>query len=430
MAKGAEKLASEVIGTMRKQILNMSLLVLLGAYLGPIASLTLQEACAAEALRQEIGKPLQAAEELAKGHHYKEAQAKINEADAVSNKTAYESLIIERMRGAVAQEAGDSATAAKAFETLIDSGKLPPVEQQKMVEAVAFLYYQSKNYAAAVQWAQRYVKEGGSDPQIHTLLAQSYYLNNDCSGVANQLQPQMATDAKANRAPAEESLQLLASCYQKQNDTAGYVSALETLVTYYPKKSYWADLLHRLETKQGFSDRLDLDLYRLKRASGDFGNASDYMEMAQLSLQAGYPVEAQKVIDEGFTTGVLGTGPDAGRQQRLKNMAVKNANQDQQALAQNESQALVAGDGTGLINVGFAYVLNGQVEKGISLMQTGIAKGNLKRPDEAELHLGIAYYLAGQKAKAIETFKNVQGRDGTGDLARLWAIRTQSANAG
>ncbi len=53
-------------------------------------------------------------------------------------------------------------------------------------------------------------------------------------------------------------------------------------------------------------------------------------------------------------------------------------------------------------------------------MQQGIAKGKLKRKDEANLHLGVAYLRAGQKAKAREAFKAVGGTDGAADLARMW----------
>jgi hypothetical protein len=49
----------------------------------------------------------------------------------------------------------------------------------------------------------------------------------------------------------------------------------------------------------------------------------------------------------------------------------------------------------------------------------------LSRPDEAKLHLGIAYLAAGQKGKAIAAFRDVGGTDGTADLARLWSIHAQ-----
>ncbi len=67
-------------------------------------------------------------------------------------------------------------------------------------------------------------------------------------------------------------------------------------------------------------------------------------------------------------------------------------------------------------------VFNGEKAKGLELMQQGIAKGNLKRADDAKLHLGIAQVVAGDNAKALATFKGVSGGDGSADLARLWAL--------
>jgi hypothetical protein len=70
-------------------------------------------------------------------------------------------------------------------------------------------------------------------------------------------------------------------------------------------------------------------------------------------------------------------------------------------------------------------VAAGQFEKGIALMEQGIRKGGVRRPDDANLHLAIAYFAAGQKAKAILAFKAVQGADGAADLARLWLIHVR-----
>ena len=58
---------------------------------------------------------------------------------------------------------------------------------------------------------------------------------------------------------------------------------------------------------------------------------------------------------------------------------------------------------------------------GLQLMQQGVAKGGLKRPEDAKLHVAIAYLLAGDGAKAQAAFKTVSGNDGTADLARLWS---------
>lgn len=377
----------------------------------------------AQAMRPEVGKPLQQASDALKARRFADATAKVREADNVPNKTAAEQNTIERMRAAVASASGDTAGMVNA----INSGKLPASEQLRMVQSVAGAYYTQRDYANAATWTQRYLREGGTDPQMRSILLQAYYLGGDCANVSRTLQGSLQADEAAGRAPPEEQLQMLASCYQKSKDTTGYVGALEKLATYYPKKEYWADLLGRVQTKKGFSQRLVLDVYRLKFASGLMAGANDYMEMTQMALADEYPAEAKKVVDQGFATKALGAGAEASRQQRLADLAAKRYAEGQAALAANEKEALAARDGNDLVSIGYSYVNYGQAAKGISLMEQGIKKGNLRQPEDAKLHLGIAYYNAGQKAKAQQVFKTVGGTDGAADLARLWTLQAKRA---
>ncbi|HEX6705042.1 MAG TPA: hypothetical protein VF169_09800, partial [Albitalea sp.] len=79
-------------------------------------------------------------------------------------------------------------------------------------------------------------------------------------------------------------------------------------------------------------------------------------------------------------------------------------------------------DGTALVNAGMNLVFAGDKQQGLQLMQQGIAKGNLKRADDARLHLAVAQLVAGEHAKAQATLRAVSGNDGTADLARLWTL--------
>ena len=90
--------------------------------------------------------------------------------------------------------------------------------------------------------------------------------------------------------------------------------------------------------------------------------------------------------------------------------------------AKREAEAQTAPDGAGLVSVGFDYVGAGQYPKGIPLIEQGIKKDSLKYPDDAKLHLGIAYFHANQKPKALAALKSVGGTDGTADLARVWTL--------
>ena len=215
---------------------------------------------------------------------------------------------------------------------------------------------------------------------------------------------------------------MLLNAAVKLGDNNANVYAMEKLVTYYPKKEYWTDLLSRLQRKPGFSDRLALDAYRLSLATGSMTAAADYMEMAQLALQAGLPLEGKQVVDKGFAVGALGVGAEAERHKRLRDLVAKKLGEDEATRVESQKQATAEKDGSGLVNIGFNLAFGAQGPQGLALMQQGIAKGNLKRPDDAKLHLAIAQMMAGDTAKAQATFKTVAGTDGTADLARLWAL--------
>ncbi len=375
---------------------------------------------AQEAVRAEVGKPLQAAQELIKAQRYREALAKVREAEAVGARSANEAFLIERMRIAAASGAGDVETASRAFEVI--SAKVSPTDRLRMIESLAGGYYRAKDYARAMQWSQRYFKEGGQNPAIRTLLIQSQYLAGDFAGAARELTTEITQAEKAGQAPGEDRLKLLANATLKLNDTAGYVWALERLVTYYPKKEYWVDLLARLQRKPNFSDRLALDTYRLALATDTLTKPADFMEMAQLALQAGLPAEAQQVVDKGFAAGVLGKGPEAERHRRLKDLVAKRLLEAKGALAQTLNEARAAKDGTALVDSGLHLVFLGDRTQGLQLMQQGLAKGNLKRPEDAKLHYAVAQILAGENGKVLSTLRGVVGIDGTADLARLWVL--------
>lgn len=381
---------------------------------------------AAEALRPEVGKPLQAAQDLIKAQKFKEALAKVRDADAVSGKNAQESYTIERMRLAAASGAGDIGAATTAFDALDKSGKLAQAEKLRYIESLAGASYRAKDYARTAQWGQRFHKEGGSSPTIRTLLVQAQYLSGDYAGTAKSLTADVQAAEKAGGPPSENNLKLLLTSASKLDDTDRYVYAVEKLLTYYPKKEYWGDLLTRLQRKPNFSEKFALDTYRLALATGSLRNANDYIEMAQLAAQAGFPAEGKQVLDKGYASGILGTGPGADRQARLRDLLNKRSNEDKAARPGAEAQALAAADGNALVKLGFNLALSGESAKGLSLMQQGLSKGGLAAAETSKLRYGIAQVLTGNTSQGHATLRSVTGNDGAAELARLWSLYARS----
>ncbi|WP_436407700.1 tetratricopeptide repeat protein [Burkholderia seminalis] len=365
----------------------------------------------ADALRPDVAKPLAAAQELYRAHKYRDALGKIALAAAVPNRTPYETYMVEEMRGAAAMAAGDTGTAAQAYESVLNSGRLSGDDEQRTTAALAGIYFQQKNYPLAIRTAQRYLKAGGTDPEMRTLLTQSYYLSNDCAPVVSQLKA--STDAQANggHVPDEGQLQMLATCAQKVKDGNAYRGALGLLVAYHPSPAYWDEMIAAIRGTPGYLSSLDLDIYRLRRATGSLTTADAYMEMTQLALVAGSPAEGKQVIDQGFATGVLGKDAQADREKRLQALAAKRAQPGGDAATPATP-----------IDAGMNLVFAGRAQQGLPMMEQAIAKGGLEHPDAARLRLGEAYYVAGQKARAVQVLRTVKGTDGSGDLARLWTV--------
>jgi hypothetical protein len=366
------------------------------------------------ALRPQVGKPLQAAQRLITQHKFPQALAQIKKAEAAAPLSAEEKCLAAQLRGTAAEAEGDTATAVAAFETAIATGKLAAPDQLRLIETEASLSYQVKDYAKTISWAKQYQDAGGKDEATRTLLAQAYYLTGDWADAATALKAQIAAGATIG----EPQLRLLADSEFKQNKTADYQAALEKLVTAYPRPEYWTSLVRSIQAQPDFPHRLTLDVYRLSLAVGVLSSPAQYVDAAELALEDSLPGEAKTFLDQGFAAGVLGSGPAADRQGRLRAMAAQQSADDLKTIDQ---RAAAATDGAGLVDVGLDYLGHGQPQKAVLLIQQGLTKGDLKHPEEARLHLGLAYYAAGQKDKSLQAFRSVQDGDAA-ELARLWVI--------
>ncbi len=374
-------------------------------------------------VRAELGKSLGEVQDLIQKGKYREALAELKDADEVKNRNPYESFVIERLRSSAAARAGDNETAIKSFRAVLATGRLGPKEREQFQVGLIALEYRTRDYAAVIELAGAYFRDGGNDNAIRTLYRQSLYLKGDYAGVARELTAEIEADARPNRKPSEEQLQLLANAYLRQSNQAGYIDTLERLLSHYPKKEYWTDAIYRVSQLPGMRERLALDLARLRLDVGQSRSGADFLEPAQRALLAGYSLEALKFLDQGFASGKLGVGPAGERHRRLRELAKRQAAEDASALEDAESLALASADGKLALSNGYDLVLDAQSEKGLALMAAGIAKGGIRQIDDARLLLGYAQYLAGQKSKSIQTMRSIKGDNAPAALARLWVIQ-------
>ena len=373
----------------------------------------------AHAVSAAVAKPLKEASDLVRGGKAKEALAKLN---GVSGSGPEDTYMIARIRGAAYQSMGDNGQAAQQLETAFGTGHVPAGEAGRLATTLAGIYAQQHNNAKAMTWVEKAKAAGYNGSDLRQIQDYVQGSSGDYGQIARDNAAKIQAAEAAGRRPEEDDLLRLADAYRHTNNKAGDLGVKEKLVLNYPSnKQYTGIYLADLPGKAGFSSRFSLDLLRLRLASGNLTAAADYMEMGQLLLQAQLPAEAKMVVDKGYAAGVLGTGAEAARQQRLRDLVNKSAADAVATLPKRTADAKAGKTGDDLVAIGAEYASMGKYDEGIGLIQEGIAKDNLKHPEDAKLRLGIAQLQSGKgKAAATKTLRTVQGTDGAPEVARLY----------
>jgi len=375
-----------------------------------------------------VAEPLKKAQDAMGKKQWDTALTQIKKAQGVDKKTPFEAYQIDEFLGYVLIQQKKYGEAAPVFERTLNSGFTPADQVDDRTKTVAQLYFQMKDYGKAAQWSKRWLDKNPNDQEMGVLLGQSYYLLKDYKNAAATISNVVNRAERAGRTPQENWLQLIMSSKYNLDDQSGIADALKKLVRYYPKEEYWANVLD-IYRRKAEGDRVTLGYYRLMNDAGVLKDKGDYVEMAQLAIDAGVPGEAQHVVEKGVESGTLKSADktEQGRYDRLLTSAKKLATDDQASLSQLAKEAEKATKGQPSVALGQAYLSYGKYAEAIEALKRGIAKGGLLDADEAQISLGIAYMKSGQKDQARQAFQAVKDASKWEQLAELWALRTYAS---
>ena len=382
-------------------------------------------AIAEEKIGAKVGKPLQAAQELAQKKDLNGALAKVKEAEAVASKTPFEQFKIDQFKVFIQLQRADYAAAGRAMEATIASGFLSAEENTKTYKSLAQIAYQVKDYNKVIEYGKKYAQSAPGDLEVQLLIIQAQYLQKDYKGTATSLRAIIASADKSGREVKQDWLQLLMSAEYEQKNDAGVADVLEMLLKRYPSPKYWRDRIQMVQDLPELGDRENFEILRLMNETDVLQDEGEYIELAELAIQLGLPGEAKSVLDKGFANQTLGMGEAADRQKRLLTMASTQAGDDSKALAQVEKETAAAASGDPDVKTGEAYLNYGQLDAAVAALQRGLGKGNVTALDTANLQLGIAYFRLGRIEEAKTAFAAVTQNKALTDLARLWTLFIQ-----
>ena len=354
-----------------------------------IASMPAQAAVSAK-----VGKPLLEAKDLAAKGDYKAAMAKVNEAEAVGNKTAEESKMVAAMKEYIAVKSGDPSTPAGAKAKFAND-------------------YNARKYKDVIDDSEALKKNNVLDATSMQIVAQAYYLSGDKQGCLKYIKNNFGAN------PSDTTLELQMRCAYDAQDEVTQRQALEALVAHTGKTEYWNDLLKMSERGQGMRDHDTLDVYRLKLLTGTISGKDEYTTLAQLALQLQFPAEAEAVIEKAQAANLL----KDDRSNKLLALAKTQSAADQANMAKNLAAAQAAPKGDPLVKIGEDQWGQGKAKDAVATIKAGIAKG-VTDNNNAQIRLGMALISSGQKADAQKALDTVKGPDTDKSVmvAHLWSL--------
>lgn len=368
-------------------------------------------------------KPLAGAQEAAKKEQFAECIAQLKALDGQPTNTPYDNYVINDILGFCALRANDNALAISAWAKVVDSEFADPARSASLRKGLLQLSYQAKDYVGAVAYGQRLIDLGTADEAVYLLTIQSFYLQNDFKASEKLAADYVASMEAAGKAPPDMALQLYASACIKQDDDACTLRALEKQARYFPKKETWPNLTLLMFRSGG--DTNTLNVFRLSREMGGMIRGEEYTEMAQLALEKGLPGEAQSVIDEGKAKNIFTNKSNLDLATRLLGTAKAQAAADKPTLLAQDKEAAGRKNGEVDARIALAFLGYGDFERAVMAYERGLAKGNVRNPEEARLNLGIAQLKAGNKEGAAATFAAVKGDETLQRIARLWSLQTR-----
>lgn len=349
------------------------------------------------------------------------ALADVRTAEAAANRTPMDNYYIANIKIGIAQTTKDNTLLKEALRGALDSGQAPPEQTTQFTRVLADLAVNEKDYPTAAHYYEIIAKQNPNDPDIAANLAKLTYDNRQLPVAQRLAALKNATDIaeRANKKPEEFLYGARLQLAYDNKMAADINPAGEAFVRAYPSPKNWASSIDVYQQATKLDDQSQLDVYRLKRATGSLNGEAQYLDYAQTAQIRGLPGEARAVLSEGAAKKVVDPSkPNYLELSRL--VSAPKVSADLASLPASERKAAAASTGTIALGTADAYLGHANYAKAATLYKLALSKGGV---DSARVNtrLGIALAMSGDKPGAEAAFKAVTSEP-RATLAQYWLI--------
>ena len=371
------------------------------------------------ALRNKVYEKLAEAQTLAEAKDYAGAGAILNEMIAEDGKRAlnsYELANVYNLFAFLAYATEDYPQSLRYYEQVIAQPDIPLAMEINTRFTIAQLYFVQEKWQQGIDamlvWFDLNEKPNAG---AYVLLAQGYYQVKQYDLALENVETAISMHETEGKLPKEQWYNLARFLYFDKEDFDSALDVLNTLIIYYPKKQYWVQASHLYGEKK--EEQKQLALMEAAYEQGFLDRSSELVTMAYLYLNAEAPYYAGSVMEKGFKDELV---DDKSKNYELAGSAWAQAREVAKSIPMMEQAAAKSDEGELYVRLGNVYLDGDQFTKAADSVNKGLKKGGVKRPDQARLVLGMAYFNLGEYDKARKAFRDAGKDERSEKYAKQW----------
>ena len=352
------------------------------------------------AMSQPVYEALMEIQELVEADDFANAQAKIKKLQEKKKLSPYEAAQIYNLSGYAYYLQENYEDAIRVYNKVLAQPELPEALQQSTLKTLAQLQFTIEDYPAALKTIKRLmavVAEPAAD--VYMLLGQAHFQMQNYEEAKEPIKTAIALFREQGRVPRENWLLLLRVIYWELKDFPNMLVVLEELIEAYPKDTYVLTLAG-VYSELGDTKK-QLALTEALYEKGYIDGKTHAVNLANLYLLHGTPYKAAKILEKEMAANNVKSDV---RNLRLLSQAWYSAREDRKAIPPLKQAAAMSDDGELYIRLAQSHLNLEEWDKAAAAAKKGLAAGNLKRKDTANIMYGMALFNQKKLEQAKRAF--------------------------
>ena len=373
------------------------------------------------ALRNNIYEKLAEAQAFAEAKQYSEAEAVLNDMlDATSKKSKlnrYELANVYNTYAYLRYAVEDYDGALNYYQKVIDQRpEIPLALEINTLYTVAQLYFLQENWRKGIDTLNTWMSVTDTpSTNAYVLLANGYFQLKDYDKSLSNIQIAIDREEAAGKLPKEQWYNLARFIHFDRDNFREALDILEILIMYYPKKQYWVQASHLYGEEK--DEARQLAILEATYEQNLLDRSQDIVLLSQLYLQAEVPFPAARAMEKGLADDIV---EKESKNYELAGVAWRQAQEVTKSLPMLEAAASKSEKGELYARLGNVYLDVDKNKEAVEALKRGLDRGGVKRPDQARLALGMAYFNLGDFNAARRAFREARKDKRARSYADQW----------